>query len=227
MMQSNRSEPIVSTPSLIISCIGALVVIGWLILAVVVVATPGIWSGGLELVSHLGIVLLLSGGCLLTGGLIGSVFAVPHTTAVLPQELPPGEASSPLYRASTNLEQVSDWLTKVLIGAALVTVPGLLRGDTKLLQLNIISEAPSGWNAAVTTALVLYFGAAGLIGGYLLTRVAAAGEQLRINLRQGIEIAFNLPLSTGGLFADTISPTDRQVLEPLLRLEPTSLRNDE
>ena len=228
MMQSNRTELIVSTPYLIISCIGVLVVIGWLVLAVVVVATPGIWSGGLELASHLGIVLLLSGGCLLTGGLIGSVFAVPHTTAVLPpQELPPGEASSPLYRASTNLEQVSDWLTKVLIGAALVTVPGLLRGDTKLLQLNIISEAPSGWNATVTTAIVLYFGAAGLIGGYLLTRVVAAGEQLRINLRQGIEIAFNLPLSTGGLFADTISPADRQVLEPLLRLEPISLRNDE
>jgi tetratricopeptide (TPR) repeat protein len=213
MLEIKPTQLIVTTHYPVIIIVGS-VATGWLTVGVIVATPPGIAPSGLELLSHLGIALLLSGGCLLTGWLIGSLFGVSHTVGALP----PGEASRPIYWVSATL--TADWLPKVLIGAALVTLPLLIRGDIKLPHLTIISGAPPSWNATVTYAIVFYFGVDGLICGYLLTRLAAAGT----HLHQGIEIAFNLPVTE--LSVDKISSADRQALEHLRSLEPTSLRDD-
>ena len=82
--------------------------------------------------SSLGVASLLAGACLLVGGLLGFLFGVPrsargidHSTgkpegakgATVDPATTDGDASE--YRPNTNLEEVSDWLTKILVGVGL------------------------------------------------------------------------------------------------------------
>ena len=48
--------------------------------------------------------------------------AVAQTTGTTSINIPP---ASPLYASNTNLEQVSDWLTKIILGATLMQVTKL------------------------------------------------------------------------------------------------------
>ena len=65
--------------------------------------------------STLAVAALVAGGAFLAGGLLGFLFGIPRSLAV--QE---GVADQGGYQPNTNLEQISDWLTKILVGVGLV-----------------------------------------------------------------------------------------------------------
>jgi hypothetical protein len=52
-------------------------------------------------------------------GLVGYLFGIPRYAAD-PTTISSG--NEPLYRANANLEQISDWLTKIIVGAGLVQI---------------------------------------------------------------------------------------------------------
>ncbi|GGU72928.1 hypothetical protein GCM10010260_00730 [Streptomyces filipinensis] len=58
----------------------------------------------------------------LTGALLGFLFGIPRSLRGRPQ-VSDNEANSPDaggYRSSTNPEEVSDWLTKIIVGVGLI-----------------------------------------------------------------------------------------------------------
>ncbi|MBV9302153.1 MAG: putative Ig domain-containing protein [Acidobacteriaceae bacterium] len=74
-------------------------------------------------------------------------------------------------RVNTNLEQISDWLTKIIVGVTLVQLRAVL---TKLNDAATTIAASLGSNAnriSFAYALMLYFSMTGFLGSYLLTRL--------------------------------------------------------
>ena len=75
---------------------------------------------------------------------------------------------------NTNLEQISDWLTKIIVGVTLV------QADTVLKKLHRIAEVIAGCVGALPKleetlpfayAILIYFSVLGFFGSYLLTRL--------------------------------------------------------
>ena len=80
------------------------------------------------------------------------------------------------YRVNTNLEQISDWLTKILVGVGLAELhrlPAALRGAADYFAAAIGGRAAADL-AGFVVALLVYFSIVGLMTGYLGTRVLLA-----------------------------------------------------
>ena len=130
------------------------------------------------------VAMLLAGGCLLSGGLVGFLFGIPRSLQGRPakqaDKSPPltGGASGldddpgrPMYGANTNLEEVSDWLTKILVGVGLTQL-GNLPGRAVAFGQFFAGQLGGGdLGARVAVAILLYFGASGFLFGYLWTRL--------------------------------------------------------
>jgi hypothetical protein len=79
------------------------------------------------------------------------------------------ETNSPL-KVNTNLEEISDWLTKILVGATLtqiVKIPGSIRIAAEFMAGDGGGIGPVPFAAAI----ILYFSAIGFFAGYVLTRM--------------------------------------------------------
>jgi hypothetical protein len=123
----------------------------------------------------------IAGAMYAIGGFFGFLFGIPR--ALTAESNPPqiagtaaGEqverpAPSIRYSPNTNLEQVSDWLTKLLIGAGLVQL-GQLRGSLADLVEFLKPALGNDDTASVfAAASVLYFLIGGFICGWLATRL--------------------------------------------------------
>lgn len=118
--------------------------------------------------------LLVAAGATSVGGLLGFLFGMPRG----PVESPPADdgsdkvALSITYRPSNNLEQVSDWLTKILIGVGLVELTKL-QGALSALGRSVemsFAGAPAGTGVA-TQIVVLTFLVFGFLASFLWTRI--------------------------------------------------------
>jgi hypothetical protein len=110
------------------------------------------------------IAALCSGACMALGWAIGFLFGVPRVGSA------PGSA-----RINTNLEQISDWLTKILVGVGLTQLkqlPSALRG----LAAYVSKDFGKSGNDVFSLSMVLYFSTLGFLTGYLLTRLALQQE---------------------------------------------------
>jgi hypothetical protein len=112
--------------------------------------------------------LMLAGAAAVTGGLLGFLFGVPRSS------LDPVGGSGRAerrYRANTNLEQISDWLTKILVGVGLIQLGQLRHLGGELL--NGVAPALGGTATSLPFggALLCYFAIVGFIGGWLLTQL--------------------------------------------------------
>ncbi len=82
-----------------------------------------------------------------------------------------GAATTSLFGVNTNLEQVSDWLTKIVVGVTLTqlnTIPDRLKGYAKSFASNL-GGFPNA--EAFAVGLLIYYLTVGFMGGYLLTRL--------------------------------------------------------
>ena len=103
--------------------------------------------------------------CIASGALIGFLFAVPrvNTTAKSQSYLLP----------NTNVETVSDWLTKILVGVGLINFSNIGAFLDRLAG-ELAGSFQS--NKDFMLALIIYFFVIGLMQGYLLTRMFLAWE---------------------------------------------------
>jgi hypothetical protein len=81
------------------------------------------------------------------------------------------------YGVNTNLTDISDWLTKIIVGVGLVQlgkIRGLLRDASRFVSVGLASgvngKQPADF-AAIALGILLYFTAIGFLSSYLLTRV--------------------------------------------------------
>jgi CheY-like chemotaxis protein len=145
------------------------------------------------------------------GLLLGFIFAIPRVPATVARtEAPAPEAASGPATAATagsgkpeqaaaagptprsaeavvpteinsNLVEVSDWLTKIIVGVGLVELKDLPANAESLARfvagsLGMVDPAGRTLSSGVSLAgaLMLYFSVLGFLGGYLLTRVYLA-----------------------------------------------------
>lgn len=76
-------------------------------------------------------------------------------------------------RVNTNLEQVSDWLTKIIVGVGLTQlqrIPAAIQSVARTLS-KALDPASTDPSLAFAEALVVYFTIIGFLYAYLLTRV--------------------------------------------------------
>jgi hypothetical protein len=106
--------------------------------------------------------VLCSGSYMALGWAIGFLFGVPRAAATS-------------AHVNTNLEQISDWLTKILVGVGLTQLQQIPRALRELAGY-ISKDFGNSGNDVFSLSMVLYFSTIGFLTGYLLTRLALQRE---------------------------------------------------
>jgi hypothetical protein len=155
---------------------------------------------GWQLLASVGFAIFCGGAAMLTGALAGFLFAIPRSIAGSTPTTPPGQPNQPAlgrgkyparsgkHAANTNLEQISDWLTKIIVGVGLVEFRQILRAIDRMGQFlgPMLGESPLGNLLAIV--IVLYYALLGFLITYLITRMylaqalAQADDQLMLDL---------------------------------------------
>lgn len=123
------------------------------------------------------------------GALVGLLFGIPLSRKDREENTP----NSSVFRQNTNLEEISDWLTKILLGVGLSQIPYL----SSYLK-RAIDYIQNTNEKALTLTIIIFFLIAGFILGYLLTRLGlpeafdSLEKKLNAKLRQEDENEFNI-----------------------------------
>ena len=138
-----------------------------------VVALHAIGGKGLR---ELSAGILLAGASGMVGLFIGFLFGIPKI-ANADEDIDKSSMSRPnnQYSVNTNLQDISDWLTKMLVGVGLVqltAMPRYLRKVAAFWEGSVGKTFPT----AYTASLIVFFSATGFMIGYLWTRLALTGD---------------------------------------------------
>src|SRR5262245_5048067 len=121
---------------------------------------------------------LWSLACLVSGAFIGFLFGIPRvleearkTEENQRNKRQESKSSADRVQVNTNLEQGSDWLTKIIVGVALIELKNI--PDYMNRAANFIG---AGLDGGPTTnvfagAMIIYFALLGFLSSYLLTRL--------------------------------------------------------
>ncbi|MBB3837646.1 uncharacterized protein YneF (UPF0154 family) [Runella defluvii] len=136
-------------------------------------------------VALINITLLLAAACLVIGVLVGFLFGIPKFLQNNRAQ-PILNSTTYQYVPNTNLEEISDWLTKIIVGLGLVqlkSVPQQLQQTSEYIAPKIVKSAIDN-EAAITlvNSLIIYFPIVGFIGGYLITRMYLSGAIRKADL---------------------------------------------
>jgi hypothetical protein len=199
-------------------------------------------TGSLNLLCH-GVLLSLAFAAV--GGLVGFLFGIPRPENQPTQHQSKNGAANDASQtppkqeqqdSKTNLEQVSDWLTKVILGAGLTQlnkVPGSLD------RMSIYFKSDLGGSTFLPMVIVIHFLVYGFFAGYLITQLflqralrdavpdveavlAAAGTLERVKKFSAATATLEAALTT--LRPDTPKSTKRDLFE---RLTYNALYEDE
>lgn len=122
------------------------------------------------------------------GFIVGFLFALPRSIPELPAPARNGQQEDtqvtnsahqlrhvPYFRPNNNLEQISDWLTKLLIGAGLVQLGAVGRGLNGIMgfiattSIGQANSHPAAAARVVAGAVIIFYGVLGFIVGYVST----------------------------------------------------------
>jgi len=109
------------------------------------------------------------------GGLMGFIFGIPRYAASDTQRMLDDEQGRDIvkYRANTNLEQISDWLTKIIVGLGLTQFRSI--GDRFSSTVKDLGSALTGsvstYATTIAASLVLLNLIVGFVYFYLWSRV--------------------------------------------------------
>jgi hypothetical protein len=119
-----------------------------------------------EWLSSIGVGLLIGGAALCAGGFMGFLFGIPS----LQQNADQSAASATTFKYNDNLMQISDWLTKIIVGVGLTQ---LYKIPTKIRTLGDYLKYSFGgeeWGRNLSLAVVFYFLLLGFLVMYFWTR---------------------------------------------------------
>lgn len=135
-----------------------------------------------EKLKVISILVALSSASWLFGSLIGFLFGVPRLQSSRNEG--DGNVDPDTYIPNTNLEQISDWLTKIIIGASLVQIDEISQGLYNIsTQIGGMLNAPAA--AAVVGSLILFNMCAGLMWGYLWCSLRIFREMASLFVNRG------------------------------------------
>lgn len=116
------------------------------------------------------------------GGLAGFIFGVPKIVANTNPNANINEpAARNILQENTNLTQISDWLTKVIIGAGLVELkqipPFIVQVARKMargLDAGPFKQEHLDYLSVLSGGIIIYFITWGFVSGYLVMRLVIA-----------------------------------------------------
>ncbi|HET7508379.1 MAG TPA: hypothetical protein VFJ53_08485 [Solirubrobacterales bacterium] len=210
----------------------------WFFLTVPALAGIVIYSLGEKSWSIFSLSALIAACAFALGALLGFLFGIPQYFARA-ADAPAGPARA-TYQPNTNLTQVSDWLTKIIIGVGLVQFGQLT--DT-IGRLGDSLEPSLGGNSTGKSfgiALVVGFFVIGFLVGYLYTRLrlqwafAAADRRAfedvlagvvneKIEQKGEIDAAALQMVSTRQLNPAAPEPSREELKEALAKASPAAL----
>ncbi len=133
-----------------------------------------------------GVGLLYAGAFFAVGALAGFLFGIPRSLQAKSKNKDNGEsadAEQAKYATNTNLEEISDWLTKIIVGLGLVNlknVPDLLK-KTAWYFANFCGNDVC---EAVAMGVMIYFFVCGFFLAYLMARLYLTGAFTRAEGRE-------------------------------------------
>ncbi|GAO44106.1 pYEATS domain-containing protein [Flavihumibacter petaseus] len=118
--------------------------------------------------------LMISGAYLLGGAIVGFLFAIPRSGTF--RYKPGNENPNSWYDDNTNLEEISDWLTKIIVGITLVQfdkIQYLLDVSARSIAASFLLQDCKSGCAYYSWAygLIIFFVAIGFVISYLWTRI--------------------------------------------------------
>jgi len=138
-------------------------------------------GGSADFITVVSVGIMAGGASVMTGGLLGFLFGIPYTRDEVASEhkteSDPNrrDSRSANYRPNTSLEQIADWLTKILVGVGLVQIQVI---PAKLVSLaNYVARGLGGTPSSETFALAIlvYFSICGFVFGFLWARLYFPG----------------------------------------------------
>src|SRR5215813_1890844 len=114
-----------------------------------------------------------------------SAASPPAAGSLAPADSGPTTSLAYHQRVNTNLEEISDWLTKIIVGVSLIqlkSVPDYVRRLADLIGASVVGPEP---DRGFGVSLVLFYTTAGFLYGYLATRLYIQGALARAE--RGIE----------------------------------------
>lgn len=158
------------------------------------VVSIALYCGSVSGVGTAATAILVASGAWVVGALLGFIFAVPQSSGAVPGSLANSDATAPLiYHSNANLEQISDWLTKILVGVSLVEVTKIVAEIGKLVAFlaPALGNRPS--SSAFALALLVVYSVSGFMAIYLVTRVFLtvlfARTEQSLNIREAVQEA--------------------------------------
>ncbi len=117
--------------------------------------------------------LLVAGSAGAIGVFGGFLFGIPRSLQKEQQKdngKAPGAANEG-YAVNTNLEQISDWLTKIIVGVGLVELRRFPEFIERLSMYFVTSFGVQGISGAAAAMIIIYFAVFSFLIGYLWTRL--------------------------------------------------------
>jgi hypothetical protein len=119
--------------------------------------------------------------------IVGFLFAYPRTLQGDPEKKSPYE-----QRVNTNLEQISDWLTKIIVGLGLVElkqIPPKLSEASNWMAQSFTNVAPPPLQlSSFCSAFIIYFSVLGFLAGHLATRMFLSAAFYRGDQREVVPV---------------------------------------
>jgi hypothetical protein len=150
-------------------------------LLAVAAITPFSWKHFCKVI---GLGFIYAGAFFGAGALVGFLFGIPRSLQGGRSKQGSSGADvlshgvNPAFATNTNLEEISDWLTKIIVGLGLINlkaVPGLL----KTAAWYFGNFCGTEFCEAASLGLILYFAVCGFFLGYLITRLFLTGAFTR------------------------------------------------
>jgi hypothetical protein len=149
------------------------------------------WDSVLTVLSVFGAGVLIAGASFFIGGFLGFLFGIPKTVKLQStsgSSPPPSGENREMYTENTNLEDVSDWLTKIIIGVGLVEltqIPGFINQFAEMIA-PALGGVPSSGPFGI--AILVYYSLIGFLMVYLATR-GYMEDELESKKRRELSIA--------------------------------------
>lgn len=158
--------------------------------------------------------LLTAAASFAVGALLGFLFGIPRSIAHQAEEkgaeadgkrTEAEAAAARNFTANTNLEQISDWLTKILVGVGLVQIHQVGGAINDLA--NGLAPGLGAQGFAVAVALLVSFSITGFVSAYLYTRLRLQSAfELASVIKQAVKEQANTETNALALVREQLTP---------------------